>query len=186
MSVQNLKNPLTKNYLDYKNYVLAEGNIPWFTKHRTHFYSENERENQPKDIFYFSHTIVDRPYQETPYRYPVPKIDSNLFEQTYKIFKEILDFNNISLNVVYRLNINLTPHQTLKKSISHTDLPFAHNVLILYFTTTSGKTYIEINNKQHTISAEEDKIIIFNGEYNHFQGTPKIDEKRIVLVANYI
>ena len=66
MSVQNLKNPLTKNYLDYKNYVLAEGNI------------------------------------------------------------------------------------------------------------------------QHISSAEEDKIIIFNGEYNHFQGTPKIDENRIVLVANYI
>ena len=33
---------------------------------------------------------------------------------------------------------------------------------------------------------KEDKVIVFDGKYKHCQGVPKLNEKRIVLVANYI
>ena len=186
MSIQKLKNPLTEDYFNYKDYVLSDGNIPWFFKNRTTYFSETYKGDKPIDIGYFSHTLVDRPHQEHEYKYAIPKVDSSLFKQSYLILKSILNYNNITLNVLYRLNLNLTLHQTPSKSVYHIDLPYPHKIFILYLNTCSGETFVKVKDQELKSKPKEDKVIVFDGKYKHCQGVPKLDEKRVILVANYI
>ena len=72
----------------------------------------------------------------------------------YFILKEILDFNNINFDVVYRMNLNLVLHNALKESVPHTDLNLPHKVVIVYLNSfQNGRTIVfDKNNKKTKIS----------------------------------
>ncbi len=179
--IEKLLNPKTENYKDLKNIILTE-KIAWYYHNKTTL-------SKDQDIDFFSHALLSRPQHENN-GIQVPAVSSPnsvYFEKCYFILKEILDFNNINFDVVYRMNLNLTLHNTLKESLPHTDLNLPHKVLIIYLNQfKNGKTIVlDKNNKKFYSNPKEDGVIIFDGKLLHYHETPELHEKRLVMVANF-
>jgi hypothetical protein len=178
-----LKNPLTENYKELKRFVISD-KISWHFNATT---TTNNSNLKKKDMEFFSHMLLGRPQHEDN-RIAVPYVSSAYFEKCYFILKEILDFNNIPFDVVYRMNLNLTLHSSIKESTPHHDLKFPHKNIIIYLSSfKNGKTIVlDKNNKKMYSEAKEDNIIMFDGELAHYHESPAIDDKRIVMVANFL
>lgn len=181
--IKNLKNPVTENYKKLKNTVLSN-NFPWYYLDKT--VSDTDEE----DMGFFAHCLLGRPTHQSYGKQvpPIPERVSTYFDECYFILKEILDFNNIDIEVMYRMNINMTPHSTVKSSIPHIDLNFPHKVVIVYLTKFSqGRTIVLGEDNQKFFSnPKEDNVIMFDGKLEHYQECPDIGEKRIVIVANFL
>jgi len=179
--ITELKNPLTEEYKNLKKLVISPY-LPWFYLNKT-------TDSKNKDISFFSHALLSRPVHEIDGRkFPaIPESNSDYFLKCYFILKEILDFNSVSFEVMYRMNINLTLHSELKESIAHTDLNLPHKVVIIYLNAFSkGRTIVLGGDKQKFYSnPKEDAVIMFDGKLGHYQECPDIHEKRIVMVANF-
>ena len=185
--ITNLKNPMTEEYKDMKKIILSE-ELSWHYSAATT--EDGDRANSDPnlkntDMPFFSHMLLGRPQHEND-RVAVPYIASSYFEKCYFILKEILDFNNIHFDIVYRMNLNLTLHSSIKESIAHIDLNLPHKVIIIYLSSfENGRTIVlDENNKKIYSEAKEDNIIMFDGKLSHYQESPKIDNKRAVMVAN--
>ena len=85
------------------------------------------------------------------------------------------------------MNLNLTLHSSVKQSTPHIDLPLTHKVIIIYLSSfEEGRTIVlDKNNKKMYSKAKEDNIIMFDGKLTHYQESPGIDDKRVVMVANF-
>ena len=180
--ITELKNPITENYKNMKNLILGN-NFPWYFCDKTVYGTDED------DMSMFYHCLLGRPVHEIDgEKVPaLPRSASNYFEEFYYILKDILDFNNINFEVIYRMNINLTLYSKLEKSIAHVDGNFPHKVVIVYLNNfTKGRTVILGENEQKFYSSpKENKVIMFDGKWSHYQECPDIDEKRIVMVANF-
>ena len=180
--INKLKNPLTEDYKELKKIVLSN-EISWHYSPTTTI----NLDSKSKDMEFFSHILLNRP-DPTDNGIKVPLVTSPYFEKCYLILEHILDFNNIHFDVLYRMNLNLTLHSSVKESTPHIDLPLKHKVIIIYLSSfEEGKTIVlDKNNKKMYSEAKEDDIIMFDGDLAHYQQSPKIDDKRVVMVANFI
>jgi len=176
-----LKNPLTTNYQELKKEVFSN-KMPWY------YYDKTVPESQTQDIPFFSHILLRRPDEEfNGVSAPLISIPTSpYFETCYYVLKEILDYNEVYFDVVYRMNLNLTLNSTIKESVPHTDLCLPHKVVIIYLNEFSdGRTIVvDDNNEKNYSSPVLDEGIIFDGKHTHFHECPRRDEKRVVLVAN--
>tara|TARA_R110002153_G_scaffold243271_1_gene398572 strand:+ start:44 stop:589 length:546 start_codon:yes stop_codon:yes gene_type:complete len=179
--ITELKNPITKEYKNLKELVSGPY-LHWF-------YLDKTTDSKNKDLSFFSHNLLSRQVHEIEgNKVPaIPVSTSPYFEKCYFILKEILDYNNISFEVMYRMNINLTLHSEIKESIPHTDLNLPHKVVIVYLNEfTKGRTIVLREDKQKIYSnTKEDNVIMFDGKLAHYQESPDIYDKRIVMVANF-
>ena len=101
--IKELKNPITDNYKDLKKEIFSE-DMPWY------YYEKTVSELETQDIPFFSHMLLRRPLEEMD-GMPAPLISiptSKYFEKCYHVLKEILDYNEVYFDVVYRMNLNLT------------------------------------------------------------------------------
>jgi len=176
-----IENPLLYEYKKLKELVLSN-TMPWY------YYDKTVPEFETQDIPFFSHILLKRP-DEGEEDVPAPLISvptSPYFEQCYNVIKQILDYNNIHFNILYRMNLNLTLNSTIKESMPHTDFCLPHKVVIVYLTAfNKGRTIVlDKINEKHYSTPDEDSVIIFDGEYTHYHECPDVNEKRIVLVAN--
>ena len=180
--INKLKNPLTEDYKELKKFVLSN-EISWHYSPTTTI----NLDSKSKDMEFFSHILLNRP-DPTDNGIKVPLVTSPYFEKCYLILEHILDFNNIHFDVLYRMNLNLTLHSSVKESTPHIDLPLKHKVILIYLSSfEEGKTIVlDKNNKKMYSEAKEDDIIMFDGELAHYQQSPTIDDKRVVMVANFL
>ena len=180
--ITELKNPLTEDYKNLKNLVLGN-KFPWYYCDKTVYGTDED------DMSMFYHCLLGRPVHEIDgEKVPaLPRSASSYFEEFYYIFKNILDFNNIDFEVIYRMNINLTLYSKLEQSIPHVDGNFQHKVVIVYLNNfTKGRTIVLGEDKQKFYSnTKEDNVIMFDGKLAHYQESPDIYDKRIVMVANF-
>jgi hypothetical protein len=180
--ITELKNPLTEDYKNLKNLVTGN-NFPW------HYLEKTVPTADGDDMSMFYHCLLGRPAHEiNGEKVPaLPRSASSYFEYCYFIFKDILDFNNIDFEVMYRMNINLTLHSKLKESIPHVDTSLQHKVVIVYLNEfTKGRTVVLGEDEQKFYSnPKEDNVIMFDGKHTHYQECPGKHEKRIVMVANF-
>ena len=179
--IKELKNPITDNYKNLKKEIFSE-DMPWY------YYEKTVSELETQDIPFFSHMLLRRPLEEMD-GMPAPLISiptSKYFEKCYHVLKEILDYNEVYFDVVYRMNLNLTLNNSIKESIPHTDFCLPHKVVIIYLSEFSdGRTVVlDEKNKKYYSNPSLDQGIIFDGKYKHFHECPLINEKRVVLVAN--
>ena len=179
--ITKLKNPLTEDYKQLKKIILSN-EISWHYSPTTTI----NLNSKSKDMEFFSHVLLNRP-EPTDDGIKVPLVTSAYFEKCYLILEQILDFNNIPFDVLYRMNLNLTLHSSVKESTPHIDLPLKHKVIIIYLSSfEEGKTIVlDKNNKKIYSKAKEDDIIMFDGKLTHYQESPAIDNKRVVMVANF-
>ena len=180
--ITELKNPITENYKNMKKIVSGQ-NFPWYYLDKTVYGTDED------DMSMFYHCLLGRPAHEIDgEKVPaLPRSASNYFQEFYYILKDILDFNNIDFEVIYRMNINLTLHSKFKESIPHIDSKLPHKVVIVYLNEfTKGRTIVlGEDNKKFYSNPKEDKVILFDGALTHYQECPDIDEKRIIMIANF-
>ena len=180
--ITELKNPVTEDYKKLKELV-SGNNFPWHYLEKTVFNGEDK-----DDMSMFYHCLLGRPVHEVNgEKVPaLPRSASSYFEYCYFILKDILDYNNIDFEVMYRMNINLTLHSKLKESIPHIDSNLPHKVVIVYLNEFSkGRTVVLGEDEQKYYSnPKEDNVIMFDGKLTHYQECPDMDEKRIVMVVN--
>jgi len=180
--ITELKNPVTEDYKNLKN-LISSYSFPWY------YLDKTVHETNKKDMGFFAHCLLGRPVHELDGKKvpAIPESSSGYFHQCYFILKEILDFNNIDFEIMYRMNINMTPYSCVKESVPHTDLNLPHKVVIVYLNTfAKGRTVVLGEDEQKFYSnPKEDNVILFDGKLTHFQESPDKDEKRIVMVANF-
>jgi|TARA_B100000085_G_scaffold253295_1_gene251653 hypothetical protein len=174
-----IKNPITENYLLLKKIVLSD-TFPWFWKQHS---TDGVKEEGFTNIPFFSHCILDRPSNDlTLY----PRESSEHIRLVDQVLKEIFSFNNIKTNCILRINFNCIHYIDGKPTIPHLDHDFAHENLLIYFDNSEGDTllYNEDHEVINVFSPKEDSIIIFDGI--HGSGQPLPGQKRIVMVATFI
>ena len=175
MSIIELKNPLTYNYLELKMMVLGK-NFGWFwdtQAYEDYVYDTNLYDNFP----IYSHSFLNGPLCQYPFYSQEADPNCKLF---HDVVVEILKYNNIDFDIIYRMCANCA-HPTEKNLWGpvHTDHNFYHKNLIVYLNNfEGGGTWCE----GETYNGKEDDIITFEGKHN-FSSPSK--DRRIVLVATY-
>jgi hypothetical protein len=188
--IEELKNPITEEYLKLKKIILDEKRFPWY------FVSPHSSGNE-QDFWFYSHTILNR---GNPPVITSPKF----FDICNLVLQQIFKENNIFLKNFHRINVNSTHYLPHNHNIPHVDHIHSHKNMLIYLNRNiSGNTIIfdetsSENNFCHSINdknkilkikkeiiPEEDKIITFDGDYYHCHRFPKPSEKRIVLVCTY-
>ncbi len=162
--IELLENPCTPEYRDFKSLVLSD-DFPWF-------YEKN-----PKDNFsFYSHVLIERPHDDR--RYPIST--SQFTDLANDVFNDIINYNNLQVDCIYRMNINAVHpwFYNPDTTATHLDHDFPHKNFLLYLTDAGGDTICEGQCHEPI----EDDAIIFEGEHCH---RFPLRDRRVVLVATY-
>ena len=188
--IEELKNPLTREYLDFKKIIFETEDFPWF------FSSDTTGIKSDKYYFYY-HAILMRGN-------PPTIASHSLFSGCKLLVEQILNFNNIKLNSIYRMSLNATHYYPFKYNNPHVDHEYPHKNMLIYLNECDGNTivfkekYTKDCNKNwapankhkfhimNRIKPEENKIISFDGSYFHCHSFPKPHQRRVVFVCTYI
>lgn len=173
--ITKLKNPLTPTYLDFKEFIKRDG-FAW--GHAESNYGEGAHPG------FFTHPFILRPFANDVAKYPKQVCEHTMY--AHQVVEEILDFNGITLNCIYRMNLNKTyPQDSLNQQTPiHVDHEFPHSNLLIYFTShQEGEGGQIIINDEHYFP-EEDDVITFPGT-PHSTMLPK-KGFRTSLVTTYL
>ncbi len=169
--INRLKNPRFYSYQQMKELFIGP-NLSWS-------YSQDLQYEQPPEghqrMPFMSHNVLIRP-EHIGY----PTKASPYFNMVCFALKEILEFNDVKIKGLYRINANLTfPTAPLLPSIPHIDHDFPHENVLIYLNDTGGDTVVD---GEH-YSPHEDDVITFGGEKHYMY--PPDKGGRIVIVATY-
>jgi len=153
-----LKNPVTSNYVDLKEFILSNDFV-W-------------RYDTSTGMPFYGHTFLERP-EETGFSQPL----SELINLNLTVLKEIIDFNNLFDRYFFlRSNVNCVhPDNDKQFSEPHIDHDFPHFNLLVYLCG-DGETIVENEN----YFPEENDVILFTG--NHYMKRPT-KGRRIILIS---
>lgn len=165
--ITSLINPLTIEYKNFKSHVLSN-QFQWY-------WLDNTVLNSSNDFGFYQQEILKRP-EDPQAQYH----QSNYLPIAYKIYGQILSYNNLPQPKPYRICVNCT-HSTVTNDLSplHTDHPYPHNNLLIYLTPTYGGETIVESVPYH---GQENDVILFNGE--HCMRPPN-QQRRIVIVYTF-
>jgi hypothetical protein len=167
--IKKLENPKTENYLEIKELVLSSF-FPWFYQTHTVDYD---------NIPYYSHRVLTC-YENSVNK--VPEVCSEYFGAFSSMLLEILKFNNIEIELFYRINVNCVhPLKVISSSAMHIDHYYPHHNMLVYLTNSGGKTIVGKEKYDPNI----DDVIIFDGSIEHCLETP-LSDRRISLVATFL
>ena len=102
-------------------------------------------------------------------------------------YKEYIIPILIKLKCVSPMEIraNMFLNKLFNKSGWHTDYNFNDRTAILYLNNCNGGTELKIKNKIKFVKAEENKILIFEGNVEHRACTSTDVDKRYIINFNY-
>ena len=156
-----LENPITSNYLEFKDLVLSS-EFPWIYT------------NSTKMPFY-SHVFLDRP-ENAKFSNP----QSEFLGLNLKVLDEIIQHNNLFDRYFFlRSNANCVHSDSGEQfSEPHIDHRFPHFNLLVYLTNEGdgGETIVE-DEKFHP---QANNIILFKGK--HHMKRPSVG-RRVVLIS---
>ena len=159
-----IHNPLTENYQKLKKLILGN-DFPWY------WYSNNTYNG------YYHHCFLRRPDPNLRFT----SAQSQYINEAYTVVEEILNFNSITHDVLYRMSANIN-HSTESGSPdkAHYDHEFPHHNLLMYFSDTNGG-YTMVEEEKY--DGKEDDVIIFQGlHYN----APPSKGRRTVLITTFM
>ena len=180
VTIKELKNPCTKEYLELKKYFQSDA-IPWY------YYSSSTNFGDQEDIPFYSHQIMERPGTHEGALYT--QITSEHFDPVYFILKQVIEYNKLDVSVIYRINFNATFSGPIKnkKSPYHIDMSIPHQNLLIYISKfEGGELYIRNDTEEVKFSPQEDDIILFDGELEHCAVAPTGTDRRIIMVVNFL
>ena len=131
-----LKNPKTQLYTDIKKQVNGI-DFPWFYKEKATNNGPDimyEHDEEYNNLPFFSHTVISRPEPTETFS----KVASYEVEKYVNCINEILNYNGIFANCMYRINFNMTFYTSKKfYTLPHVDHNFPHNNMLIYFNEFS-------------------------------------------------
>ena len=109
--ITKLKNPKTDNYQNVKNHILSN---EFLWTYESNVISGNnagkstiiENGVSYHNIPFFSHMIIRRPLPSQKY----PLIVDQLAPEFETVVNEILEYNDLQLNCIYRMSVNLVQY----------------------------------------------------------------------------
>ena len=156
-----LENPITSNYLEFKDLVLSS-EFPWIYT------------NSTKMPFY-SHVFLDRP-ENAKFSNP----QSQFLDLNLKVLDEIIQHNNLFDRYFFlRSNANCVHADSGEQfSEPHIDHRFPHFNLLVYLTNEGegGETIVE----DEKFYPQANNIILFKGK--HHMKRPSVG-RRVVLIS---
>ena len=90
-------NPLTDEYYQLKELVLGK-EFPWF-------YETNPNELE-EGYYFYSHVFLERPD-----RCLYPSVRSQHIDLFHTVIQQIFEYNNLPIDIIYRMNANSIPAQ---------------------------------------------------------------------------
>ena len=170
-----LKNPITQSYIDFKE-LISRDNFLW--GHAKENYSTG---SHPA---YFTHPFILRSFANEIA--PVPKIMCEHTNFAWNVVREIFEYNNIQVNLIYRMNLNMTYAQDLDNQFSpvHTDHVYPHENLLIYFTGHNEGEGGQVIVNDEAYYTKEDDVITFPGT-PHYMKIPE-NGFRTALVVTYL
>ena len=175
--------PQTHDYISLKTDVLSS-NFPWVYV-ETPFGPANEEDKKLWNCFpYFSHSVL---------RAPGSGGDQNIFSLPNsewaplcnEVLKQINAENNLDIDVVLRINFNLTlPSTNNRPDRKHVDHTFPHKNMLVYLTVCEGGETVVFGDTTEDYIPVEDTGIVFGGD-NHYHYFPETG-RRVVMVVTYI
>lgn len=190
-----LSNPKNESYFKLKERVLSSEFV-WTYSPKT-IVEDKNYSDKFKEIDFYSHCVIERPTDERPF----PSITSTEWQLSSEVFTDIMVHNDLPFNCIYRINFNCTSYfGDDLLSPPHIDHRYPHNNLIIYLTDFSNgfthifnKTWpkydqIDINpsDMKYSFKGNEDDIITFDGFHYHCIDSPKLGERRIVMIVTYL
>ena len=156
-----LENPITSNYLQFKDIVLSPS-FPWLYSFST-------------KMPFYSHVFLDRPENNK-----FSKPQSDLLGLNLKVLDEIIEHNNLFDRCFFlRSNANAV-HADIGEQFSepHIDHRFPHFNLLVYLTNEGdgGETIVE----DEKFFPQANNAILFTGE--HYMKRPSVG-RRVVLIS---
>ena len=186
----NLIIPKTDTYLSLKEEVLSS-NFAWHYVH-TPFpipdWGIPEEDIEKYNCSpYFSHAVLKPPKSSSGEGNLFSLVSSSVSIKCNSFIQEIAKYNNVNINLVVRINFNLTlPSLNNKPDKPHYDHEFPHKNMVIYFTDfDGGETVIfdEFDISQKKFSPSEDTGIIFEGKHCFYYPTKG---RRVVMVVTFI
>ena len=164
-----LKNPVTSNYVDLKQFILSNDFV-W-------------RYDTSTGMPFYGHTFLERP-EETGFSQPL----SELVNLNLTVLKEIIDFNNLFDRYFFlRSNVNCVhPDNDKQFSEPHFDHDFPHFNLLVYLCG-DGETIVENENyfpDDNNISNLTKNL--FSLKINEFYGKILCQNRNICIKKLYI
>ena len=146
-----LKNPRTELYNEFKH-IIKGIDFNW------NYIPRTDEASTPAML---SHAFIKRPNE---LRYPTVHCDGANF--AHDVLQEILYHNGITLNCIYRMNLNKTyPQDSLNQQTPiHVDHEFPHSNLLIYFTShqegEGGQIIYPIINTEWNIDPKKKKMVL--------------------------
>jgi|TARA_R110000803_G_scaffold192035_1_gene254772 hypothetical protein len=160
-----IKNFLPQNYFDDLKKLILFPDFTWYKR-------EGMTPNSNIDLGYFTHSFYTR-FQAT----------SNMYT---KFIIPILDQLNASSVIDVRANMFPSVFYKKQKAEFHVDCTFKNfKTAILYINNCDGGTELFINKKVKFTKAEENKILIFDGDVPHRGTVSKKTDFRYIINFNY-
>ena len=179
-----LKNPLTSEYQELKEWVLSSA-CPW--QRQGHTGLADGLTHRWDQLPVMNHVILDRPEDLDGVHvcnnaHPLRASDKEAL--AYKVLDQICLANNFGYEP-HRICFNLTKASKARHSVIHRDHEFPHWNMIIYLTEFHGGwTYVH---GEQVTEKSPDAIVIFDGSgQKHMHEPPEgIDDNRIVLIMTY-
>ena len=182
--------PKTNTYLLLKEHVLSS-NFSWHYVHTPFPIPESGIPDEDIGKYncspYFSHAVLKPPKSSSGEKNLFSLVSSSVTAECNSFLTELFEYNNIDVNLVVRINFNLTlPSPNNKPDKPHYDHEFPHKNMVVYFTNfAGGETVVfeESDNTQEKYLPEEDTGIIFEGKHCFYYPT---EGRRVVMVVTFI
>ena len=187
MTIELIANPKTEKYQQLKNTILGQF-FPWSwgentitTDWKSPDYVHDSALNGHEDFGFYSHGFLMRPVKNSDVTCCYPTESSPFVKDAHDLVTEILDFNNVKYDLIFRMAANCVhPTETRLASPPHEDHPWPHTNLLIYLTDPfKGETVVE----EKKFFGKEDDVILFQGVHYH---RPPEKNRRIVFVATFI
>ena len=187
MTIELIANPKTEKYQQLKSTILGQF-FPWSwgentitTDWQSPDYVDDGTLNGHEDFGFYSHGFLMRPVKNSDVTCCYPTESSPFVKDAHDLVTEILDFNNVKYDLIFRMAANCVhPTETRLASPPHEDHPWPHTNLLIYLTDPfKGETVVE----EKKFFGKEDDAILFQGVHYH---RPPEKNRRIVFVATFI
>ena len=173
-----IENVLNKSNLKLLQQIISSSNFPWYYLNDSAGGDSNIQTNINSETYSFFHSVLKD-----------GKVNSNYFDVVNSCCLQIKDKFKLDNYHFYRLRFGLTTSSN-KKTINnpHIDLNRKHKTILFYLNNSDGETcfYNNKNNIIDSITPEENKAILFDGNQRHSSSKPIKNSIRIVLNINLI
>lgn len=166
------ENCISKKFENIIDKEILSNNFSWF-------YEDYSTSSKDYNISFFCHTLKSRHNNI---------INSNYFHMFEDILNSFCEINDIQYTKIYRAALNLSLHFNFKHSQAHTDHNFNHKVFIMYLNDFNNGSTILFKKEQDkyieykTFLPKKNKIIYFDGKYEHAIQSCNENERRVVCV----